>query len=205
MSYLKLFYNDVCCCDFSEQQQQNKCPYTGTFMKDFYEKHYVIGFTINFPRVKIFNKATSKEAERMYALLLHDSLKKLEKDFLCQYIVKYELCRDSKTHCHGIIYFSKDIKKILIAGLLHDICSVVHQVANKALKRNNVNNPSIEYNDKFKRIESPMLVLQYMNDFKEFDRWIKYMYKQQDDSNYIGQPFIVKCAPVENLMKQMKQ
>lgn len=189
MTFIRLFYNDVFCCSTLEEQQKTKCPYDMSFLKDFYNMYYVIGYTINLPRVKIFNKASTADAEKMYRLLIHDALKKLEKNFLIKYIVKYELCRDTKTHCHGIFYFSKEIDKISIAGLLHDINNVLHQVANKALKRNNVNNPKIEYFDEFKRIKSPMVVLQYMNDLQEFKRWIEYMYKQQDDKNYIGVKF----------------
>lgn len=189
MSFMKLFYNDVFCCALSEAQQKTKCPYDMTFLKDFYDRWYVIGFTINLPRVKIFNKASTAEAERIYKELLHDALKKLEKNFLIRYIVKYELCKDSKTHCHGIFYFSKEISKISIAGLLHDINNVIQQTANKALKRYNVNNQKINYSDEYKRIWSPMTTLQFMKEEKEYIRWIKYIYKQQDESQYIGVKF----------------
>jgi len=186
---MKLFYDDVFCCSALEEQQKTKCPYDMSFLKDFYNKYFVIGYTINLPRVKIFNKASTADAQRIYRELIHDALKKLEKNFLIRYIVKYELCKDSKTHSHGIFYFSKEISKISIAGLLHDINNVIQQTANKALKRYNVNNAKINYSDEYKRIHSPMVTLQFMKDDKEFVRWIKYIYKQQDESQYIGVNF----------------
>lgn len=190
---LQLFYDDVY-CHFLEGNKHHLGNNLKDIVKDFYSKFYIIGFTINLPRVKTFVKASSRDQQRILKLGISDALKKIEKDFCTQYIVKYELCTDLNTHCHGIIYFSKDIPKMSIAGFLRDIHDNLEKVFNKALRRNNVNNEKYKYFSQYQRVRTNMITLQFMNSEKEFERWVYYMYKEQTDDCQLGSSFVVSSG-----------
>lgn len=140
-----------------------------------------IGFTLNLPRVKIFVSACASAQKKILKLVIASALSMMPKDFVTQYYITYELCKDNSYHCHGIIYYKTSVAKSHnFIDFMSDYSKCLEKVINKSLKRKNVvNNINPKYHSQYKRMYSIPFVLQLYDDPDKYHQWITYIHKDQ--------------------------
>lgn len=146
-----------------------------------YDDYHIVGITINIPRVYKYTQLPYKKQQAFIVKLLQNNIKRLP--YVIHYTYIWELSEDLTPHLHGDLKFNKSLpeSKVLISMsdlykyMFNDLSS---RHAFKYLKH--VNN---SYYPEFKRIYTPLLTLQYMKNKEEYDRWITYKNKYQDNIN----------------------
>lgn len=140
-----------------------------------------IGITLNLPRIKLFTSACASAQKKILKLVIATALSMVPKDFVCKYYLIYELCKDNNYHCHGVIYYKKDIAKSHdYIDFMSDLAKCLEKVINKTLKRKkDVNNLNLKYHAEWKRLYSIPFVLQLYDDPQSYNDWVVYIHKHQ--------------------------
>jgi len=150
--------------------------------QNFNNANFMVGFTINLPRVKKFITCSSRDQEIIYIHLLKTALARINKNYIVTYDYDFEQCRDGQTHIHGVItsitpqgHRDSRIPPSPIPFIM-DLDRCLRLEINKAfrLKKEYTNT----YNDMYQRIKKPAYCLQVLKDVDETHRWLLYMTKQ---------------------------
>lgn len=154
----------------------NDKPFGGPTPLEEVRQKFNIGVTLNVPRTKAFIRADSLKQKVILHSILSESINQVSKKYIVKYDYYYETCQDGNVHLHGLITSNTIQSPVLF---IMDLDRRLRITINKCMK---VNKPYLNvYNDTYKRIRKAAYCLQVLKDEAEYDRWVTYMLKEQQE------------------------
>ena len=145
-------------------------------LRQIYENHQVIEFTIAIPQRAIFLRMTSGEQQFFVKRLLIDTLKETKKMSILKYHLIFEATKNNNIHGHGLLWdYNKQMSKDEIKCYMSDFYKCMHRILTKIKYFKNIKYISALVWRIWKS-QTPLLCLQYSN-VDRCEVWYNYLTK----------------------------